>query len=221
MRRLDVLVTAVIVGACAFAVSKMAGSDPLEPYSGTPAVKPLEIGQAVEDVVLTDFTGEKRHLVGWLGTKATVLYAWSVACPCVDVCEERVRSLLVEYREKYGKPGVVWIGVAGDPADTAETVLDKMGRLGAAYKMLLDPSHKLCRRVGLREATHVAVLDADGYLRYRGTIDDDLKDPKRSFLAEALAAVTEGRPPAVSEHEVEGYGCAFGAPIEDCPAGSP
>jgi peroxiredoxin len=217
MRHVDLLVTAVIVGASAYAVAKMAGDGPV---AARPEVRAIDVGQPVEDVELVDIGGEKRRLLGWLGRKATVLYAFSVKCPCVGQVEERIQELMDRHRGKDGKD-VVWVGVAGDAADSTEAVVEKMVALRAGYKMLLDPAQKLCRRVGFREATHVAVLDADGYLRYRGTIDDDLKKPTRSYLAEALAAVTEGRAPDVAEHDVEGYGCAFGEPAEDCPAGTP
>ena len=85
------------------------------------------------------------------------------------------------------------------------------------YFLLLDPTQRLCRQLGFREAAQFAVVDANGTLRFRGTFDDDLKHPTRTYLPEALDAVLGGRDPWQPPPPAEKYGCPFGAPAEDCP----
>jgi hypothetical protein len=170
------------------------------------------VGEAVEDVVLDDLLGKPRRLTEWLGERATILYSWSATCPCVGECDRRIAPLFHALRAEHGEKAVRWIAVAGAAEDTPEVVLETMGLLRAPYRMLLDPRQRLTGRLGLRSAAHVAVLDGHGYLRYRGTIDDDLKAPTRDFLAGAVKAVLEGRRPDPEEFDVEGYGCPFGEP---------
>jgi hypothetical protein len=87
-----------------------------------------------------------------------------------------------------------------------------MGRLGPTFfRMLLDPDQALLARVGFRQAALVAVLDGNGRLRYRGSMDDDYLKPTRSYLAEALASVVDGQPLALAE-TTPIYGCEFSRP---------
>jgi len=207
-RRKDIVIAGVIIALCAWAVWRQIDADPLEPYEKS-FVRTIGVGEALDpDVTLVDIGGERRRVGDWFGSKATVLYSWSTTCPCIPVCEERLREVYVEYGPE---EGVTWIGVAGEPTDTGSGVLHHMASIRAFYKMLLDPYQRLCTRLGFDRAAVVAVLDADGYLRFRGNVTDDLKKPLRNYLAEVLPAVVAGERPPVAETELS-YGCEFSAP---------
>lgn len=141
-----------------------------------------------------------------LGARATVFYAWSVPCPCVDAAEPRIQALMGGSGE-----GVAWIAVDGEPLDTAEQVRAKSLRLGSPYRILLDPDQGLCRLLGFDSAMQVAVLDAEHRLVYRGALDGDYVEGRGEYLAEALEAVLNGREPPTPERP-RTYGCFFGDP---------
>ena len=206
--RPDPFILAALIAGSGYAVWSQLRHEPV------PAVAPaqaLAIGDAMEDVVLRDPMGEPHALSQWRGKAATVLYFWSVECPCVDTVEPRLREMY----ERYGKKGVTFVAIDSDPDDKAPDILAKMGRLYAPYSMVLDPTGKVARRVGGRTATDLVVLDADWKVRYRGSIDDALLKPKTRYLAPALDAILEGRAPVPAE--TTPYGCPFPGVEGTCP----
>ena len=70
-----------------------------------------------------------------------------------------------------------------------------------------------CRVADLFDAQttpHVFVIDRDGILRYRGSVDDVTfrhRTPTRFFLDEAVESLLEGHFPALTESPA--YGCAI------------
>jgi hypothetical protein len=127
-----------------------------------------------------------------------------------------LEALIREASGRFGpEAGVAWVGVAGEPSDTARGVLGELTRLGATYGMLLDPYQRLSARLGFDRAAVLAVLDGDGYLRFFGNPSDDLKDPQRNYLLEVLPAIVAGHRPPLERTDLA-YGCEFSDP-EPCP----
>ncbi len=224
--RADIVIAGVIVVLCAYAVAAQLGFDPL---GSEETIEPIAIGEVLDpDLVLNyvDKNPKPVALGNWYGEKATVFYTWSVPCPCVEHLEPRMRSVF----SRFGKDqGVAWIAVDGEPLDRPETyviapgtkdeeerlgIMTKMGRIYAFYKMLLDPEQQLCRRLGFSDACQVAVLDGEGRLRYRGSIDHDYYKGKGEYLEAALRSVLAGRPVEPAERPWV-YGCGFSDP-ESC-----
>src|SRR5205085_7402559 len=114
------------------------GGSPVE-RARNALVPTLAVGDEVGDFALTDIGGELRSLSQWKGEKATVLYFWSVECPCVQGVEMRIKDLM----ERFQKQGVSFIGIDSHPDDTRDQVVAKMGRLHAEYRMLLDPEGRV------------------------------------------------------------------------------
>jgi peroxiredoxin len=197
-------VFAVIVGLAAYVVVWQTNSPDL---GGPGAIRPLAIGEKAADFTLTDIGGTRRRLAdeGTHGRVATVLYFWSVSCPCVDEIEHRMKQVYDAFPRKRG---FEYVGIDADPDDDAKAVIAKMGRIHAFYRMLLDPEQTTAARLGGRTAGEVVVLDRDLRLRYRGAIDDDFKKPKRFHLMEVLKALEEERP-VPPPLETPGYGCPF------------
>lgn len=209
--RVDVLVAGLIILLAAWGVAGQLGFDPFRAAEGP--VRPLAIGERLEvDFLLSDTAMRPRDPMLLLGPTATVLYTWSVPCPCIDALEPRLRAL----HERYGpgQRGVHWIALAGEPEDTRASVQAKAARLRAFYDVLLDPEQRICRRLGLIHAAQVAVLDGEGRLVYRGAVDAEYESGQAEFLAEALAAVVAGKPVPVAERAYT-YGCEFNVP-ESC-----
>lgn len=199
--RPDVVIFVVLLAGSAYAVSTQLHDAPESPYADGRAA----IGSKVADFTLKDIGLRDRTLAELsAGRKATVLYFWSVECPCVDAREPRMRELVAKYEPQ----GVAFVGIDSDPNDTRDQVFEKMGRLRVtSYRMLLDPAQTALKAVGGRAATDVVVLDAQGRIRYRGAFDDDLLKPKRGLAADAIEAVLAGREPSPAETAPDG--CPF------------
>ena len=205
----DFWIAGGIVALCAFAVLKQVGVDPLS--SG---VEPLKVGEQLDlDLALRDVSDIPATvpLKDLWGSKFTVLYTWSIPCPCVGEPEPRMKALFAKYNER--SHGVTWIAVDGEPTDSHANIRKLMARLHAFYKMVRDPEQELCQRLGFQHAVQVALFDEKGTLLYRGSIDDNYEAElvSETYLADALEAATSGRPIEVAESG-HVYGCAFSDP---------
>lgn len=211
VRRLEILAATVLVVLSGAAVwSQLAPTDDETP----PVPRPLEVGEALSpDVGLLDLDGRSVRLGDRLGERATVLYSWSTTCPCVPICEDTLQSVQARFP---AEAGVAWLAVCGEPRDAPGAIRALLGDLDATYTALLDPAHRLCARAGLDRAALLVVLDGDGYVRFRGNLTDDLESPTTNHLAAVLPAIVAGDLPPYAEPEIA-YGCAFSAPLEDCP----
>ncbi len=208
----DILVTVVIVLLGTLGVLLQLG-DPFGWYEEEP-IRKLDMGEVLEvDFTLSDVSNIplQQNLMSWYGKKATVLYTWSVPCPCVDLVDKRLKPL---YEKMGPEQGVSWIAIAGDPTDGRANIRLKMQKIKAFYRLLVDPDQLVIRRLGLFHAAMIAVLDGEGRIVYRGAIDADYDEGKAEFLEEALTAVVEGRPVPVPERAWT-YGCEFAVP-ESC-----
>lgn len=204
------LIASAVVAVCLYGV--IAQFSPDGPRRGRLSDIPaLAMGALLDDdITLRDIETppKPRSLPGSYGRQATVLYTWSVACPCILDLEARLKKL----HARYGKAqGVAWIALAGEPGEDLEALRAKHAQMDAFYPVLRDPEQVACRRLGLRHAGQVAVLDAAGRLVYRGAIDDHWETGKAEFLAAALGAVVGGNKPAVGQQERR-YGCEFDLP---------
>jgi peroxiredoxin len=197
--RADVVIFAVLVAGSAAAV--MSQLEPAPPD----VPPPPPIGTQVSDFTLKDIGNRDRSLSELSkGKAATVLYFWSIGCPCVDDVEPRMHAIV----DKYEPLGVTFVAIDADPTDEREAIIEKMGRIRATkYRMLLDPAQKVVKETGVRKSTEVVVLDRDRRIRYRGALDDDYLKPKVPHLANALDAVLEGRSPTFVETKT--YGCPY------------
>jgi hypothetical protein len=223
MRVIDLGIAGAIIGLAAWAVIAQVGGDPVGEAVERREPARLAIGDPLEDQEVTTLGGTER-LHGVLGRRATVFYSWSIECKCVGIVNKRLLPVI----ERWKPEGVAFIAVDGDAKDTKPKVAEHLigswhalGRDLPPYGMLLDPTQRLCRQLGFREASQFAIVDANGALRYRGTFDDDLKKPTRTYVPEAIEAVVAGRAPEHALHPVAGYGCLFGEPAKECPVEEP
>jgi hypothetical protein len=207
MIRSDFIVAAVIVALAAFAVVKQLE----DPSPDEPPIAVVEIGEVIDPMQTITLIGTppfEDTLGPYLGKRATVLYTWSIPCPCTDKVDGRLRAI---YAQHGPRQGVEWLAIDGEPLDKPADVLSVMGRTYAFYKMILDPEQRLIRQLGAFQAVQMAILDSEGRLRYVGAIDDDYEEGKGQIFRQALEAVLAGEP--VPEARVDGfYGCAFNDP---------
>ena len=210
--RWDIPIALSIVAICAWGMIWQF-TDHGAPEVAPSRIEPIALGEVLEiDFPLFDMeeVPKPRNLMALYGRRATVLYTWSVPCPCIEDVEPRLRALHERFNRQTNE--VRWVALAGEPEDTREEIRAKMLRLGVFYPILRDPDQRICRRLGLVHAGQVAVLDGAGRLVFRGSPDDDYTDGKAGFLETALSQVLRGEPVSPAERE-RAYGCAFSIPL--------
>jgi peroxiredoxin len=147
----------------------------------------------------------------------TVVLEWSNhLCPYVG--KHYGGNNMQALQKKWTEKGIVWLTVISSaPGLQGHVTADEANRLtverGAApTAVLFDPTGVTGRAYGARTTPHMFVIAPDGTLVFMGGIDDkptarieDLKTA-RNYVDEALRALTEGQPIAVSAPRA--YGCS-------------
>jgi hypothetical protein len=142
--------------------------------------------------------------------RATVLLFTAVDCPISNRYAPEVRRLAARYAASGVRIWLVYANRDESPAAarTHATAFDY------GLPVALDPGGVLADRAGATVTPQVAVFDRAGGLAYLGRIDDRYLDfgvdrpvPTTHDLADALAAVTAGRPVPVAR--TRAVGCAI------------
>jgi len=141
---------------------------------------------------------------------ATVLLFTAVDCPISNRYAPEVRRLTA----RYGGTGVrIWL-VYANRDESPAAARAHSAAFDYGLPLALDPGGVLADRAGATVTPEVAVFDRAGSLAYRGRIDDRYLDfgvdrpvPTTHDLADALAAVTAGRPVPVPR--TRAVGCAI------------
>ena len=142
--------------------------------------------------------------------RATVLLFTAVDCPISNRYAPDVRRLAARYAAVGVKIWLVYANRGESPvaARAHATAFDY------GLPVALDAGGVLADRAGATVTPEVAVFDHAGTLAYRGRIDDRYLDfgvdrpvPTTHDLADALAAVTTGRPAPVTR--TRAVGCAI------------
>lgn len=211
LARPDLWIAAAVLALCAYAVARQLGADPL----GVDRIEALALGDRLDgshELLGLDDEGKRYRIDRYFGERFTVLYTWSLKCPCVEEIEHRMKALYARYNERTN--GVGWLAIDGEPDDPAKVIIKVMAKLGAFYPVLRDPRQEVTQRLGLDRAVQVAVIDHEGRLRWRGPVDDSYYDEeiKQHYLADALEVLVsgEGTLPVPPSEPV--YGCLFADP---------
>jgi hypothetical protein len=193
-----------------FAVSLAAASL----AAAAPARAQAVVGKPAPAFTLKDASGTPRALAEFSG-RTVVLEWWNPDCPFVG--KHYGSGNMQRLQKEWTGKGVVWLTVNSSGAghqghvDGAKAAELMRTRGGSATAVLLDPDGVVGRAYGARTTPHMFVIDAKGTLAYEGAIDDrpstDQADvaAARSYVGEALAAVTAGRP--VPTATTTPYGC--------------
>lgn len=141
---------------------------------------------------------------------ATVLLFTAVDCPISNRYAPEVRRLTA----RYAAAGVrIWLVYANRDESPAAARAHATA-FDYGLPVALDPGGVLADRAGATVTPEVAVFDRAGGLAYLGRIDDRYVDfgvdrpvPTTHDLADAIAAVTAGRPVPVAR--TRAVGCAI------------
>ncbi len=164
---------------------------------------PLEINFPAPDFELPDLEGRLHRLSDYRG-KIVIINFWSCECPHSERTDKAIMSMFMQWRDD-----VAMLSIASNRSENIEA-LKTAAEARRLPTVIIDP---LCFAADLYEAQttpHVYVIDREGILRYRGSVDDMTfrkRTPTRFFLDEAVESLLEGRLPAVAESPA--YGCTI------------
>lgn len=149
---------------------------------------------------------------------ALALVFTSTECPIADYYAPTLNAIAAGFPSER----VRLVGVCVDPDASPEGLLAHAREYALQFPVVLDRSGSLARRHGVTVTPEAVVVDDRGVTRYRGRIDDQFLGrrgknpvPATHELRDAIAAVLDGREPAVAR--VEAVGCPLPVP----PAGPP
>jgi mono/diheme cytochrome c family protein len=201
--------------ACAAASWACRWSEPAVAPSGAdaPRAAPAEVAIGTRiDLAALAFV-DSRYLPrrgSELGEAQAYAFVFSANdCPIA----QRYLPTLAELERAYRPRGVCMVLVNVGPADTLADACAQAAAAGLECQVVKDFEAALVAALGVRRTPEVAVLDAQGGLRYRGRIDDQQRlggvQPAvgRAYLREALDALLAHAPIATAQTDVEG--CAI------------
>jgi len=163
----------------------------------------MELNQPAPDFSLPDLSGQTHRLSEYRG-RIVILNFWSAECPFA----ERVDWELVRYRREWG--GRVLLLTIAANANENESQVAEAARQRGLGPVFLGSMTDVPDTYKAQTTPHLFVVDADGILRYRGAFDDVTfrqREARRSFLKDAVEALSDGRSPDPAE--TVPYGCAI------------
>ena len=159
----------------------------------------------VKDFKLRDLNAAEERQVAlsdYKGKKAVVVFFTSYTCDACVEYEGRKSKLQKDFEGK----DVAFVAVRSSADDTPDGMRKYAQEKGYKIPVLDDPGSKAAAYFGVIVTPTFYLIDKDGKLRYRGGLDDSLREEnaKRVYLKEAIEAVLAGREPAVKEFKAVG-----------------
>ena len=163
----------------------------------------MKINQPAPDFELPDLDGKQNRLSDYRG-KIVIVNFWSCECPHSERTDKAIMSMFVQWRDD-----VVMLSIASNRSENVEA-LRNAATARRLPTVMLDANCFVADLYEAQTTPHVYVIDQDGILRYRGSVDDVTfrrRIPSRFFLDEAIESLLEGRLPALTESPA--YGCTI------------
>ncbi len=164
---------------------------------------PLQINEPVPDFELPDLHGRLYHLSDYRG-QIVIVNFWSYECPHSERTDKAILSMFVQWRDD-----VSMLTIASNRNETAKE-LKTISEARHLPTVLLDANCEVADLFEAQTTPHVFVIDREGFLRYRGSVDNvnfRQKVPTRFFLEQAVASLLNGHSPEPTESPA--YGCAI------------
>ncbi|MGQ9835909.1 MAG: thioredoxin family protein [Thermoanaerobaculaceae bacterium] len=169
----------------------------------------------VSEVKMEGVDGKIWTLKESMGPKGLLVIFSCNHCPWVKAWQARMVALGNEYSKK--GVGVIAIN-ANDPTaypdDDLEHMKAQAQEHGYQFAYVVDGTSEVARAFGATKTPEAFLFDANGVLVYHGAIDDNAEKPEKvtkRYLADALAAVVEGKPVPIAETKALGCSIKFRA----------
>jgi thiol-disulfide isomerase/thioredoxin len=163
----------------------------------------MQINGPVPEFQLNDLQGKLHTLSDYRG-RIVIVNFWSCECPH----SERADGLITGWLEEWGGE-VELLSIAANRNESVQSV-EEVSKARNLPTILIDAEYAVANLFEAVTTPHVFVVDRDGILRYRGAVDDVTfrqRQATRFFLKEAVDALLDGNPPALTE--TPAYGCTI------------
>lgn len=120
-------------------------------------------------------------------TGVVMLTFWCTMCKSCRASEKDLAAIALAHKDK-----ALVTGVVASRYDNPDKVKAYLERSGISLQLLVDDQSKLARDLNVDHTTTTLVLDADGKVRYFGT----LRKGDQEYALKALDDVLAGRPVA-------------------------
>ena len=175
------------------------------PARGEPARQPLQLKSAHGlDGMTVELNAAKGEFL------AVMVY--STQCPIANASCQELARLAGEFQSRH----VRFVGLCVDPDLEKTEVAGHAREFGIAFPVVQDKSGKIARELGAKCTPEAIVLNDQGRIEYQGRIDDQFHErlkrnvkPEKHELADALTALTSGRPVPVA------FAPAVGCPLPE------
>ena len=163
----------------------------------------LQLNFPVPDFELPDLNGKLQRLSAHRG-RIVIVNFWSCECPHSERTDKAILSMFVQWQED-----VTMLTIASNRNESAEA-LKEAAESRRLPNVLHDADCRVADLFNAQTTPHVFVIDREGILRYRGSVDDVTfrqRKPSRFFLDEAVESLLAGQFPTLTESPA--YGCAI------------
>jgi peroxiredoxin len=168
----------------------------------------VQINHPAPDFELPDLHGRLHHLSDYRG-RIVIVNFWSCECPHSERTDKAIMSMFAQRTAQVWRDDVSMLSIASNRNENVEA-LKKAAEARSLPTVLLDANCKVADLFEAQTTPHVFVMDRDGILRYRGSVDDVAfrnRIPTRFFLDLAVESLLEGHLPELTESPA--YGCAI------------
>jgi thiol-disulfide isomerase/thioredoxin len=196
----------------AAAVTLIVGAAQVQTQEQHETPQPLAIGSAAPAFSLPGIDGKTYTLESFKSSPLLAVVFTAVHCPTAEVYEERLKSLVNDYRGK----GVAFAVI--QPNNAKALRLDEMGytdlgdsledmKVRAAHRSFNFPflydgeTQEISRLYGPVATPHLFLFDKDRKLRYHGRLDSNPREALATipYARNAIDAVLAGTPVAVEK----------------------
>ncbi|RPJ24671.1 MAG: hypothetical protein EHM33_17070 [Chloroflexi bacterium] len=163
----------------------------------------MQLNQPAPDFELPDLQGIPHSLSEYRGRIVLVNF-WSAECPHSERTDRYLVSLLEQWNGE-----VVMLSIAANRNESAQMV-GEAAKTRHIPTVLIDAEHVVADLYAAVTTPHVFLVDREGILRYRGSMDNITfrqREATRFFVPEAVEAVLHGHLPELAE--TPAYGCVI------------
>lgn len=170
------------------------------------------IGSYAPDFELPGVDGSVHHLARYLANHRAIAVVFMCNhCPYVKMYLDRLKQLQVEFQDQ----GVTLIGINPNddtqyPDDSFENMKGFAAEQQLNFPYLRDVTQEVAQTFGASRTPEVFLLDQEGIVRYKGSIDDNPQNPASvqvTYLKDAIAQLLSGAP--VTTDPTSAIGCSL------------
>ena len=163
----------------------------------------LEINQPAPEFTLPDLEG-RIHMLSDYRRRIVIVNFWSAECPHSRRFDANIAVCLASWGDE-----VIPLSIASN-ANESDGLINGTARRRKIPILLRDADGSVADRYEAQTTPHAFVVDREGFLRYRGAVDNvsfRQREPTRFYLREAVEALLTDQLPEVTD--VRPFGCTI------------